>query len=717
MQSVGLVTKRAVPKKRHFLYLYSFISLSLYFVITAFLEEGIAFFDPVYNGVMNNEEFFITFASSIILGINVILLAHRYHKVRPSWACPIIAAVFFICNLISIYSFKSFTPLGADYTYTITTMEKIRQVCFSFAGILAIYVLFALAPKMVMGSHDWDVYFFLLIAVVLSAVIYSYIVETQIYKDFFNADLPFNGFAVPLSFTNNRNTYGTLLLLGILASAYLSTKNHHIWDFLFALFFFLNEFVVMSKTTLIASAVFYCLFLIFSYVQSVRLHPVKSNIILVLFLAAIGTILGLYYFGSSETLVEYHKFFERLLKGMAEVGKDTFASRVEIWKALIANIKMDKMSLIFGWGDKNLEAILGLIINGPTGVPHYAHNGFLDALGRFGLVGVALYSAMIIYAIVLIVKDFKHHHSTALVSALLLLALLIHGFTEATNTVVFTSKGGTFLVIIFLPLLTDAYYDKKKNPVASENIEAYVGVSLKRDPRISSPTDVLKAALLLTTPFAIGLIGFSRIIYTINLACLFDDSLSASTTIALWLLVPYLFYEAACSVKASKKKLGILFYILSFIYGVVGFAGVIFLKDTRVAFYVYMALGALLAFLFSIPLWDKKGILEPKAILYSLIYVAAGCLIIGLDHYIGYFVIVGQSNRYAAFILIVLNFALYGLIFFASPLNKISLGSYYYFQDNVEKAFYMANMRRHFAKLGKEEKFLRYKKKTPIYPD
>jgi hypothetical protein len=678
MQSEGLIKKEAMPKKRHFLYLYSFISLALYFVITSFLEEGIAFFDPVYTTPMNNEEFFITLATSLVLGINVIFLAHRYHKVRPSYPCLIIAILFFASTIVSIYNFTSFTPLGTNYVYTITSMEKIRQVCFSFAGILAIYILLSLAPKMVMGSHDWDLYFFGLIAVVLSAVIYSYIVEPQTYKDFFNPDLPFNGFAVPLSFTNNRNTYGTLLLLGILASAYLSAKNHHWWDFIFALFFFLNEFVVMSKTTIIASIAFYGLFLIISYGKSVKLHPVKANILLLLFLGAIGTILGLYYLGTSEALVEYHKFIERLIKGMTEVGKNTFAARVEIWKALLANIKADKMSFIFGWGDKNLEPILGLIINGPTGVPHYAHNGFLDALGRFGIVGVAIYCAILIYAIVLIVQDFKHHHSTAFVSALILLALLIHGFTESTNMVVFTSKGAIFLAIIFLPLLTDAYYDKKKNPVRDENIEDYMGSSLAKERHISSPSDVLKTAYLFVTPIAIGLIGFSRIIYTINFACLFDDSLSMSVVLGLWILIPYLFYEAACCQKANMRGLGIFFYILSFIYGAVGFVGVSCLINTRVILYVYLGLGALLAFLFSIPLWGKKGILEPKAILYGLLYLALGSLIIALDHYFGYFIVIGQHNRYAAFILIVLNFALYGMFFFASPLNKVALGSFGY---------------------------------------
>lgn len=726
MQSEGLMKKDAMPKKRHFLYLYSFISLALYFVITSFLEEGIAFFDPIYSSPMNNEEFFISFAASIVLGLNVIFLAHRYHKVKPSWVLLLIAILFFASTVFSIYSFTSFSPLGTDYVYTITKMEKIRQVCFSFAGILAIYILIALAPKMVMGSHDWDAYFFALIAVVLSAVIYSYITETQTYKDFFNPDLPFNGFAVPISYTNNRNTYGTLLLLGILASAYLSVKNHHWWDFIFALFFFLNEFVVMSKTTIIASIVFYGLFLIISYCRSVKLHPIKSNILLLLFLGSLGTIFGLYYLGSSETLIEYHKFIERLLKGMAEVGKNTFASRVEIWKALLANIKVNKISLIFGWGDKNLEPILGLIINGPTGVPHYAHNGFLDALGRFGLVGVAIYCAMLIYALVLIIQDFKHHHSTAFVSLLILMALLTHGFTEATNMVVFTSKGAIFLAMIFLPLLTDAYYDKKKNLVATENIEDYIGLPLTKERHVSSPTDVLKTAFLLITPFAIGLVGFSRIIFTVNLdkllyeqqlPCLFDDYQSLSVVMGLWVLLPYLFYEGACNKKANHPSLGNFFYLLTLLYSIGGFALIVFLKDTRVFLYVYLGLGAFLAFLFSIPLWGKKGILEPKAILYSFIYLAVGTAIISINHYLAYFVVIGQHNRYAAFILIVLDFALYGFAFFASPLNKISLGSFGFFYENVERSFYQKNMHRHFAKLKTEEKFLRYQKKTPLYPD
>lgn len=686
-----------------------------FYVITSFLEEGIAFFDPIYTTPMNNEEFFITFGASLVLGITLLFLAHRYHGIKPNYVFAGIALLLFVSNAIAVLNLGTFVTVDSGYAYSIEATEKVRQICSSSVEILAIYTVFAIVPKMVTGSHDWDIYFFGVVALAFVSVIFSYATEGQIYKDFFNPDIPFTGWNVPMSFLNNRNSYGVVLLLGIVCSAYLSIKNHHWLYFALVLFFFLNELVVMSKTTLIASAICYGIFLIWAYCSKLKDHPVKANLSLAFFITAIITALCLYFLGTSEALKGYQKFLSGLFDTMHDVGEMTFAARVDIWKHIIANVTSTNFTLVFGFGDKNFEPILGLIMFGPDTGPFYAHNGFLDVLGRNGLVGLAIYISMLVYAVVLIIKDFKGHHTTAFVSALLLLALLIHGMAESTSLMYFTSKDAIFLFLLFAPLLTDAYYDSKKDP-GRINIASYTEGSLKREKRRFAPVDVLKTAFFCITPVAVGIIGFSRMIFTMNMACVFDNRLSLSITLALWILTPYLFYESSLvAIKASRGG-GIAFYVASLLFTIASFAIVVTVSDPIVLYFVII-FGALLALLFSVPLWGKKGPFVCKGCLYSLVYIAAGLLIILIDHYVGYTIVVGQDNRYAAYILIVLDFALYGLAFLASPLNKNSLGIVAILWDKLERAYFYLLMHRHFYALRRDEKSFHYKRPTPNYPD
>lgn len=553
-------------------FLFCTIVIVVYLAFLTFFEQGFPAMDPVYTQPFSDSEFFLTFALVMILGILVLLLGYRHFKIGINWVIATICLLLFISDVIAIMSFPSSYPVSNTYTYHLTSINRVRYIFSWFASCMGLYMIFAVIPKMAINSRQWDFLFGLGVFAALFAIIYSYFVEADLYASFFNPDAVIDVYKSPLSFTNNRNTYGTILLIGVISSAYLHVRNHKWWYFLLSLFIYLNEFLVLSKTVIIASTFFYLCFLVWLYAITIRHHAIRANLVLFLFICSFLGVIIIHNTEAIPSLASFQKFINSVLDLFADKGVDSIESRIDLWNIQFANIYSDPMYIVFGFGDHNYEPLLGALFNESTELG-YAHMGILDVFGRLGIVGVLAYVVTMVYAIILIVRGIGNKRKITFVCMFTLIAFLIHGSMESTNFLGLAPTSLVFLLGVFLPLLTDDANDRRPE-VIDYYARLYTGQAYPKEKRGWTPLDIYQLSLFIITPIAAILIGIGPIVTQVMGSCSFDNWNAKLALILLLVLLPIALAGSFSSAQARKPFgwtllalsiiVSVLFFILCF---------------------------------------------------------------------------------------------------------------------------------------------------------
>jgi len=489
---------KAQPKH---IYVLMGVVLAVMFVVGAFFEEGIAFFDPVYTTHMSDFEYYLSLIVVIFSVFGFLYLSHRFYKIKPNWWFLSIAVVLLVSNMVAVLIFPSIVQgfgensYGNTYpfVYILTPAARARFIISFAVTCLYLYLIFAIVPKVLRNSRQLSFYFFACIVVSLVSILWSYVFEYRIYQSYFDPSLTPNINTVAMSFFNNRNTYGTMLLLGICCCAYLQTQSRHWWYYLIMAFFILNFVFVLSKTSMILALIFVVAFLIYRYVSTVKRHPLKDNIVLGIFLA-LGCFFCWYVLSGmvfqSQVL---GKVYQNILDSMGDSSHDTLASRVKTWQRIIGFLSSQPL-VIFGYGDGNFLWFLGQYEGNNISQLGYTHNGFLAMYAYGGIIRLLIYVAMLAYIFAAAIKNLARHHPTTIVSLLMFLTFLGHGLVETTSFMGADSKSLILLIIVFLPILTDRYQDRHQEVF----IEQSAVYSLPKDRRaVYSLTDTEAARLFL----------------------------------------------------------------------------------------------------------------------------------------------------------------------------------------------------------------------------
>jgi hypothetical protein len=543
-------------------YLFVFLTLIAYLAVTAFLEEEIAFFDPIYTSLMNDWEYFLTLACSLLLGVFMVYLSIKLFKVKPNYVFIFIGIFLLVIDAVAIFSFPSghfISPNDSSIVYTLTTMERIRHFASWFASLLAIYILLVITPKITIGSKAWDIVFFGLIAFSLVAIVHSYITEYDLYQKILDPSIGFQNSYAPISFTNNRNTFGFVLLLGIMSCAYLHSVRHWWWTFFISLFLFANEFFIMSKTVIICSILFYFLYLLWLYVSTLKKHPVRNNITLI---SSIVLFLSIALCSNAEInpfFASINKFIGRVYFEMNDVGHATFGARIEIWKTIYGFMTSNGNTILwFGVGDHNLEQLLNVVIaEGHPGPLFYAHSAFFDIFGRLGICGVVIYIALLAYGFVIIFRCIKNKQKGSWISLFMFITLIIQGISETTSFLNMNSKSVIILVMCYVPALTNMYRLKHGSEAMTLDTNR-----IKNDWSTSNVTYFACSITTLLCGFAIGIVPLLSKIYGTTLL----NSYQLISLLVIPLLVPLFMFQSISKIKQSNKQDGIISLAVTCLY-------------------------------------------------------------------------------------------------------------------------------------------------------
>jgi hypothetical protein len=659
-------------KNAKHIYVLMGIAIAFMFTIGAFFEEGVAFFDPVYTTIMSDLEYYLSLIA-VLLSVGIFLfLAHRYYIIKINWAFFSIAVVLVVCNTIAVLAFPSlYSTMGMNQTtgdifpvvYFLTGSERLRFIITFAVTCLYLYLVFAVIPKVLRNSKQLTIYFYGGIVVVFVSIVWSLIYEFNVYRAYFDPSMTPTLQTIAESFYNNRNTFGTMIVIGICACGYLQCQSHHWWYYLIMGVFSAELFFVLSKTSMLLVSIFWVAFLIYRYVITLKAHPVKNNVILGVLLAIVGFLAWFIVSGTIQKTPSINKIFKNFVDAIADTSEDTMASRANIWKLCIQELN-NPLRIIFGMGDGNFMCLLGPMMNNGIVRLGYTHNGILAMLDYGGIVRLGIYAAMLIYFLLLVIQNFRHKRPNTFVCLLAFILMFIQSFVETTSFMGADSKSLSLLIMIYLPVLTDNFQDKHKEILVDQSA-AFAAYPPTKPAFVLNEIQTAKIFLTFGTPVLLLVIVLYPSVPVLH------NGWFLVNAIALYLLCPLIggCLHGFSQVKTKGTVIGVRL-VSCMVMGACFFLPL--LMDNAIGFFAgLLSTVSLLIILF---LLSQHG--REKSFLDYLhdVYLPYAAVVLGLVTFgFGLQLLGNLVTRYVVICLAAILLAGFFLIAFASPLSSFFL--------------------------------------------
>jgi hypothetical protein len=654
------MVKTITRSKSH--YLLMMVITMIYLVVTAFFEEGVAYFDPIYTTLMSNAEFYLTFSLCVVLFTIVVFISKHYLFIKINWPFAFLAFFLFFIDLIAIFLFPEWTVFTGVYHLTVEL--RFRYLAFWIAACLAFYVFFAIMPKSVINVRAWNVYFLGGLFITLVACVYSYIKEFGTYASFFNTNISFRSYEGTVSFANNRNTFATLLLVGTICSCYLFSSNRNCLFLFFAFLFWINILFTLSRTSFVCESVFLFSFLIYDYVITVKSKPILKTfcvILFILFCCSPIVIIKTNIFPESFVSKILNAYFSRLFNFSDPRSLESLDARTSVWSLELSLCSESFLRVLFGMGDWNFSWFLGFARSGSYQYIESSHSGFIDVFCRLGLLGSLVYIGLFVYFFLLILQNIKRKAGKNFLQIIILITVFLHGFFEDTNLLNMQAKDMMFLFLVFMPVLTN--FALSKEQIKQSNWEFEYSSANKNTQKIAfSPLDWMRFSYFLTASLVFIVVGLSKF-YAVWQNFIIVDTLPFQLNVSLIIIfIPPIVFLSCC--KKEKKEI-CRFFILAIL-------GLAFSSSCFIcAFYSnsYVSFIILLIAGFGIVLFGSAGLGKAwlsRILFPSIIYLTATVFSVAINKIsISYFLIPNEIFQpYAKMCLIILDF----LVLFAAVL-------------------------------------------------
>ena len=439
-------------------------------VYSIILVEGIRVFNvsPYEARYMNLTEGILMLFGTILLFGLLYYLCFRYWKVRVNWPILVSLALVAIGNAVALFLFPdSVTSLRGE-SFLLTASDRIRISLLFGASLFYVYFVSAIVPQIQRGFRMWHFLLKGIVIVSLIAVLYSLVMEFAKYQEFFTNLLhgSYSSTTDIESYMFQKNVFAVLLSLAIFSELYIHFDRGGSWRLVLALALYIEIFVIRSKTTLITTGMVLLAYAILLFALQIKKGKKMLGVIGItlicfalafLVLCAVISIPGLRFI--HDGIVEMFNDFK------AQDGS-AFTSRGTIWQQVIDFSKTDVTRLIFGAGETNFQRLI--IRWYPTEIPNgFAHNGFLELLGRGGILRVAIYVFLLGYWAVIFLKTWRKNKKPVYWFYLVMaISGLLHSMLESEYLFAGDWKSILFGVFMFLPVFGDYY-----QPNETEKIE------------------------------------------------------------------------------------------------------------------------------------------------------------------------------------------------------------------------------------------------------
>ena len=442
-------------------------------LLSCFLSENFALFnnDPL-KGFSIDSAFILTI-SIIALLVLYYFLEHKKNKLTFD---RILLPIFGISALLLIFNIFRQGTITFTYSYgfrplviSFSIQDRIRASLQVMIWLAVIYALVFVYNRFRLNKESLRWVAKIYVFVVLGCCVIDMFVEGNSIINIFRGTYEGGGL---MFLMGNENVWSLLIFSGLLSTVLLSYKKFR-WQY-YAIMVFLfgyNLFTTCTITTLIGLFVIvaYTIFEIFNRFKGDKKKILKASLI---FLGAIVVGIALFRLLSflRVPLISSLWSFNKNLFLYKDIS--SLSERVGIWQKIFFILKNNAFDMILGLGHKTGNKIFLEFTHGIRS----AHNGFLEIVLRYGLLGLLVYLGVIgltIYALVLHVR--KKNYRFAFIYGLCFVSILGHSMLEST-TLFTPNVGGIYFGFVFvlpiLNILQEKHFNKLKEELLA--VETHV---------------------------------------------------------------------------------------------------------------------------------------------------------------------------------------------------------------------------------------------------
>lgn len=427
-------------------------------VVSLIVFENITFFDkPTINGFMNlgmpDPYFFMLFALAAFCYLSMIIYESVMNHAKVNVISLVCCLTLLGTGIAGIMLFDGMEFTNGAEAIVVDQWSKIKHILSFVLFILSIYSITFYFSKNHPSIKRLRFLFIAVIIVTYFFVIYSIVTEYSKYELIANAKETeiIRNVGIKSLFLNS-NMFAGFILMGICASIGLNYFKKNIFSFISIIGFTTIQVFACSLTAIIITLV-----LVFSYFLLEIILVFKKSLgkgMLKLFVMLAITIGIVILFAMCQTyqIEGLSTFFRFLYQEMSNTDYGTFSSRVNIWNNALAASNQNIFTLLFGYGFRNSEYIVGGMVN-VEGHKLSCHNGYLQILLNFGVVGLAVFALFIGVYFYSLIRLMKYHKRFALIFLLLGASYFAMAVTESLIAFNASAQGILIGTLFYLPVI------------------------------------------------------------------------------------------------------------------------------------------------------------------------------------------------------------------------------------------------------------------------
>ena len=413
-----------------------FFWLALLFI--SFISENLFFFSA-------DMKTGITLPTLVMLSIGCLaslfmfyFIEHKENKLKIDFVLLPGIALFGIFLIVGIWLAKSetyLTSLGEEILVEMTFYDKLRAtiVCVLFLAFTYAYLFVVHVNKPSARLLHYICYIGIGAAVV--SLIFSLCTEMKEYLSIFS-DEPMPGLSID-SFYGNKNYYGGVLLIGFLSCIVANYYKPRLYKYLLMIILFVATVASASVLPILISAVALLVYLIEETIYFACKRKWLASVFTTIAIIAVLALISFFYYAVTHPIkgfIGLNVYLTEMLK-----SKDflTYTGRTKLWFGLLPRCFDTIQHTIFGHGfmisEKYMIGATAAINDNPLGGVRTAHNGFIELLFNYGLVGTIVFIGMVVYfgySCVRLLLEKRFHF--VFIYSFVVLAMMAHNFCESS---------------------------------------------------------------------------------------------------------------------------------------------------------------------------------------------------------------------------------------------------------------------------------------------
>lgn len=366
----------------------------------------------------NHAQYYLLGLSGIACVVAYFFLEYRKNKKITFMPIVIICgSILLVSGLLAIWLQPSVETLHYGYQTMDVTFTKMDKLNYSlrliaFIGCLFILIHATTNKKLTTKSFHWMYYIIAALGVI--SVIISLIIEWDKYVAIATLEKgPDEKFPSIVCVYGNENVYGITLMFSMAALIVVREIKRHWWQLPLFYILLIELIFTSSVTCLLTVGIFFTMFLIYKGVVGIktriRLYLTKITIYIVLVIAIVVVL----YYGKINDIKPFSNIVDFIIEEILNKNTSTFSGRFYLWSIAGKLISKDFLSIAFGRGYGVSMRLFHYQFALETGNPLWAgpphiHNGYIDMMMDFGVVGCAIYALGVFYFIKAIIFMFKN---------------------------------------------------------------------------------------------------------------------------------------------------------------------------------------------------------------------------------------------------------------------------------------------------------------------